>query len=1337
MSPAAVNASPEKSHHTETLVRSAAPRPTLAKQPRPAAAHNEALAPTSPAATTIVSAPAIPPATPAAAPSTPAQALALQSSYGNAAVARAASTGELRPAAAAEPASKGAAPPAESPSTKSVIAAPTSASQTPGNIASPAAPLPAQTLPATAVASAAPAVTPDAAAASAPTTAAASTPSAGGSAPAGKATGPAALAAKPAEKSAGAHAGGAKHETDQHAKPAPAAAGSAGASGARSRSAANDPAFQSVVKHAKAVAHHQATHGSAKGKAAEASAAAVPPGNEVSSRAAARQTATMEAQKPKRFNREAFKSSLLGKIKAPSTLKEADNFKENNNLGEVKTSVNSQVADQKQQSQGALPQKVAENPDASGIDPKPVTPLPDAGIGQGQGVAAAGAAPKPADNSEIDLSAGPKEVDKQMSDAQVTDEQLEKSNEPAFQSAAGEKKNLQKQSAEAPREYRKQEKTALVASAHQAQAIANKHTHEMHGARKHALTAVSAHQAQAKEEEEKKRKEVSDHIESIYQKVKSKVEARLSQLDKDVNKTFDDGADGARAAFESYVEVRMDAYKDDRYSGVTGKARWVKDKFLGMPDFVNTFYEKGKDLFIQHMSEVIDRVATLVEAGLNESMDIIASGKAEIDHYVNVELPSNLKSFGQKAATGIQSKFESLEQSVNDKQDQLAESLAQKYSENMEKLNSRIEEMKAANRGLVDAVLDAVVGVIKTILQLKDMLLNVLARAASAIGMIIAHPIDFLGNLVEAGKQGFSNFVDHILEHLKQGFMEWLFGAVAETGIQLPKNFDLPGILSLVLQVLGLTYSNIRSRAVKILGEKVVKALETAAEIFKILITKGPGGLWEYIKEKIGDLKSMVIEKIKSFIMEKVVMAGITWIIGLLNPASAFIKACKAIYDIIMFFVEHGKQILDLVNAIIDSITAIAKGQIGAAAAWVEKSLARTIPVVIGFLAGLLGVGGISEKIKEVIEMVRKPINEAIDWVITKAVDLVKAVGGLLGFGKKDEPVAKTNDPEHDAKVQAGLAAIDEEDAKHVKDGKITQQAAEEVAGTVKKAHPVFKSLTVVEGQETWDYDYVASPGQKKPGAKKAGAASQAELEKQVNPVEPNYASVDGLGRPKPGPEGFPPKRVLGGDREALPPIADLPGGATSYQPGDHRGHLIGDRFGGQAVEGNLVPMHPVLNLSTFKTFENKIAAAYEKWKKDRHAALVWMHIIPAYSKNEPGDPESYRPTSVHGSFKIHSLDDKGDPPKAIIGESGSSGKLDNPDSGQRRKEINLNTAGRAELTEIPGVGPELADRIVNERRKGPFRRYMELVERVPGIGEKTLEKIRGEDPLIRVRLLE
>src|SRR5205085_1480778 len=138
------------------------------------------------------------------------------------------------------------------------------------------------------------------------------------------------------------------------------------------------------------------------------------------------------------------------------------------------------------------------------------------------------------------------------------------------------------------------------------------------------------------------------------------------------------------------------------------------------------------------------------------------------------------------------------------------------------------------------------------------------------------------------------------------------------------------------LQVLGLTYTNIRARAVNIVGEPVVKALETGAEIFKILITEGPAGLWDWLKDKLSDFKDTILGEIENFVVEKIITAGVMWLISLLNPASAFIKACKAIYDIVMFFIERGSQILALVNAILDSLNSIADGAIQVAADFVE-----------------------------------------------------------------------------------------------------------------------------------------------------------------------------------------------------------------------------------------------------------------------------------------------------------------------------------------------------------------------------------------------------------------
>jgi hypothetical protein len=502
-----------------------------------------------------------------------------------------------------------------------------------------------------------------------------------------------------------------------------------------------------------------------------------------------------------------------------------------------------------------------------------------------------------------------------------------------------------------------------------------------------------------------------------------------------------------------------------------------------MPDEVNVFYSEGRELYLKAMDEVIDRVATVVETGLNAAKALIAKGKEEIDTYV-ASLDPALRQIGKEAAEGFQSQFDELEQSVNEKSEALVDSLAQKYVENLKKLDERIEEMKAANRGLVDKVVGAIKELIKTLRELANMLLNTLARAAAAIGKILKAPIRFLGNMVAAVKQGIMGFKAKIGEYLQEGLLAWLFGALGNAGITLPKSLDFKGILSLVLQVLGLTYANIRARAVKIVGEPVVKALEKGAEIFKILLTEGPAGLWSYVKEQLGNLQELVIEGIKGFIIEKIIVAGITWLIGLLNPASAFIKACKAIYDIVMFFVTRASQIMSFVNAVIDSMVAIADGNITAAAAAVESSLAKAIPVVIGFLASLLGLGGISEKIRSVIEKIRAPINKAIDWVIHKAVAIVKKVGKFLGLGKKEVEPGKPLNPEHDAKVEAGLHAIDVEEAAQKKpDGVLEQEAAEKIAVKVRRAHPIFKSIQVIAEGDHWTYDYRAHPG-KKPGAK-------------------------------------------------------------------------------------------------------------------------------------------------------------------------------------------------------------------------------------------------------------
>ena len=55
-----------------------------------------------------------------------------------------------------------------------------------------------------------------------------------------------------------------------------------------------------------------------------------------------------------------------------------------------------------------------------------------------------------------------------------------------------------------------------------------------------------------------------------------------------------------------------------------------------------------------------------------------------------------------------------------------------------------------------------------------------------------------------------------------------------------------------------------------------------------------------------------------------------------------------------------------------------------------------------------------------------------------------------------------------------------------------------------------------------------------------------------------------------------------------------------------------------------------------------------------------------------------------------------------------------------------LNTASKAELMEINGIGEKKADAIIKERRKGKFKSFEDF-QRVEGIGEETAKNVKND----------
>jgi hypothetical protein len=303
---------------------------------------------------------------------------------------------------------------------------------------------------------------------------------------------------------------------------------------------------------------------------------------------------------------------------------------------------------------------------------------------------------------------------------------------------------------------------------------------------------------------------------------------------------------------------------------------------------------------------------------------------------------------------------------------------------------------------LVAFVIRIIMIVVEAILILMDfpfdLINNIIAKVIQAFEMIKRDPAGFIKNLLRAIKQGFIQFFDNIGTHLLNGVVGWLMSELRDAGVPVLTDFSLGGVISWVLQVLGISMEAIwrkladhprigPQRVARI--RSVINTLDGIWTFIRDVQERGMAAIWEKIQEQLSNLWNTVLDAAKNWIMERIINAVVTRLLSMLDPTGimAVVNSAIAIFRSIQTFIRYLRQMLEVVNSFVEGVVEIAGGNITRAANFLEGAMDRAMPVVIGFLANQVGLGGIGARIAEIIGSVRALVDRALTWLVNRAVD--------------------------------------------------------------------------------------------------------------------------------------------------------------------------------------------------------------------------------------------------------------------------------------------------------------------------------------------------------------
>lgn len=529
----------------------------------------------------------------------------------------------------------------------------------------------------------------------------------------------------------------------------------------------------------------------------------------------------------------------------------------------------------------------------------------------------------------------------------------------------------------------------------------------------------------------------------------------------DAKAVFDQAQTDVRALLKPLVPTAMDKWEaakttlttqfkndlkivkdrvDERHSGVGGAIVGVWDAVTGLPDWATEAYDKAENNFAEGVIAKLTEISIEVNSVIQACEAIIKAARERIAG-IFASLPESLRGWATQEQAKFETGLDKLGQEAVATRDGFNKDLTERASQAVDEVRAEIAELRKKAGGLVGRIVaavqrfvdDPVKFIIEGLLEILGIspaaFWAVVARIKKVVKNIVDDPIGFANNLLKGIGQGFGQFFDNFAGHMIRGFLSWLLGDLKD--VQIPKEISVKSIITFFLQLMGITWPNIRKILAKKIGEKNVALIEKVYSLITFLIDQGPQGIYEMVKEKLDpqSIVDQVVQMAVEYMVTAIAKQVAARLLLLFNPAGAIAQAIEAIYRVLKWVFQNAARIFTLIETIVNGLADIIAGNVGGFAKAVERGLAMLIAPVLGFIADYFSLGDlpqtVAKQIKSFREWILAKIEAGFDWLIAKG----KALLAALGIGGKDKKKEKDSPNAYDGQIGSVVHWATEEES--------------------------------------------------------------------------------------------------------------------------------------------------------------------------------------------------------------------------------------------------------------------------------------------------------------------